>query len=47
MNLVVLTVMASTSVTPDLGYVGLYRDMDQCKEMQGICLLYTSDAADE
>jgi hypothetical protein len=36
MNLVVLTVMASASVTPDIGYVGLYRDMDQCKEMQGI-----------
>jgi len=36
MKLVVLTVIASTSGTPDLGYVGLYRDMDQCKEMQGI-----------
>ena len=36
MKLVVLTVIASTSGIPDLGYVGLYRDMDQCKEMQGI-----------
>jgi hypothetical protein len=45
MKLVVLTVIASTSVTPDLGYVGLYRDMDQCKEMQGIYIKHLDPEA--
>lgn len=45
MKLVVLTVIASTSGMPDLGYVGLYRDMDQCKQMQDIYITHLDPTA--
>jgi CHAD domain-containing protein len=45
MNLVVLAVVASTSITADTGYVGVYRDMDQCKEMQDIYLKHLDPTA--
>ena len=45
MKLVVLAVVASTSITADTGYVGVYRDMDQCKEMQDIYLKHLDPTA--
>ena len=38
MKLVVLTVVASMNA--DTGYVGVYQDMDQCKDMQGIYITH-------
>lgn len=43
MNLIVLTVVASMNA--DTGYVGVYRDMDQCKEMQGIYITHLDPSA--
>jgi hypothetical protein len=45
MKLVVLAVVASTSATADTGYVGVYRDMDQCKEMQDIYIKHLDPTA--
>ena len=45
MKLVVLAVVASTSITADTGYVGVYRDMDQCKEMQDIYIKHLDPTA--
>jgi hypothetical protein len=45
MKLVVLAVVASTSITADTGYVGVYRDMDQCKEMQDIYIKHLDPSA--
>jgi hypothetical protein len=43
MNLIVLTVVAS--INADTGYVGVYRDMDQCKEMQDIYIKHLDPSA--
>jgi hypothetical protein len=43
MKLVVLAVVAS--ITADTGYVGVYKDMDQCKEMQGIYITHLDPSA--
>jgi hypothetical protein len=43
MNLVVLTVVASMNA--DTGYVGIYKDMDECKEMQGIYITHLDSSA--
>ena len=45
MNLIVLTVVASTSITADTGYVGIYRDMDECKQMQDIYITHLDPTA--
>jgi hypothetical protein len=45
MKLVVLTVVASTSITADTGYVGIYRDMDECKQMQDIYITHLDPTA--
>jgi hypothetical protein len=45
MKLIVLTVVASTSINADTGYVGIYRDMDQCKEMQDIYIKHLDPTA--
>ena len=45
MKLVVLAVVASTSITADTGYVGVYKDMDQCKEMQDIYIKHLDPSA--
>ena len=45
MNLIVLTVVASTSITADTGYVGIYRDMDECKQMQTIYITHLDPTA--
>jgi len=43
MKLVVLAVVAS--ITADTGYVGVYKDMDQCKEMQDIYIKHLDPSA--
>ena len=43
MKLVVLTVVASMNA--DTGYVGVYQDMDQCKDMQGIYITHLDPSA--
>jgi len=43
MKLVVLAVVASMNA--DTGYVGVYRDMDQCKEMQDIYIKHLDPSA--
>ena len=43
MNLIVLTVVASMNA--DTGYVGIYRDMDQCKDMQTIYIEHLDPSA--
>jgi hypothetical protein len=43
MKLIVLTVVAS--INADTGYVGVYRDMDQCKEMQDIYIKHLDPSA--
>jgi hypothetical protein len=45
MKLIVLTVVASTSITADTGYVGVYKDMDHCKEMQDIYITHLDPTA--
>jgi hypothetical protein len=45
MKLIVLTVVASTSINADTGYVGIYRDMDQCKQMQDIYITHLDPTA--
>ena len=43
MSLIVLTVVAS--ITADTGYVGIYRDMDECKQMQDIYITHLDPTA--
>jgi len=43
MKLVVLAVVASMNA--DTGYVGVYKDMDQCKEMQDIYIKHLDPSA--
>lgn len=43
MKLVVLTVVASMNA--DTGYVGIYKDMEECKDMQDIYITHLDPTA--
>jgi hypothetical protein len=43
MNLIVLTVVAS--INADTGYVGIYKDMEECKDMQTIYIEHLDPSA--